>query len=104
MTNNKMQIIRKLLSQIEDECELMLLLHEEGGKLQISPESSMTIQMYFEIVLYIMNLTEVPKNTHAIRAYMTQDGHAKCVELYSSRLPAVSENFVLDVEFLYDDV
>ena len=103
--NDKLLLIKRLFHQIERECELELRLHEElllddSASRKINPKINMFLQVYFEVVKYIMNINEVPKNTYAVRAYMTSDDHVQRVELYSAQLPVESDKFELDVQWV----
>ena len=85
--NDKFLRIKRLFHQIEKECELELrlceaLLLDDSASRKINSKINMYLQVYFEVVKYIMNINEVPKNTYAVRAYMTSDDHIQRVELF----------------------
>ena len=98
--NRKMLLIKKLLEQIEDECKFSLLLHENSQAKQINPDITFLPQVYFEIIKYIMILSEVPEYTCAVRAYIISDNHVQRVELYSSQLPLNEDKIELDVQWV----
>ena len=98
--NRKLLLIKNLLGEIEDECEFALLLHEDSQRQQINPDIIDNLQVYFEIVKYIMNIAEVPENTCVVRAYLTSDNHVQRVEFYSTPLSVSSKNLEIDVRWL----
>lgn len=98
--NHKILLIKNLFGQIEDECEFALLLHEDSQKRQINPDIIDNLQVYFEIVKYIMNIAEVPENTCVVRAYLTSDNHVQRVEFYYTPIPVSSKNVEIDVRWL----
>ncbi len=98
--DRKLLLIKNLLGEIEDECEFALLLHEDSQAKQLNPDIAENLQMYFEIVKYIVNIAEVPENTCAVRAYLTPDNHVQRVEFYSTPLSVASENLKIDVRWV----
>lgn len=98
--NRKLLLIKNLLGEIEDECEFALLSFEDSQAKQINPDVLDNMQIYFEIVKYIVNIAEVPENTCVVRAYLNTDNHVQRVEFYSTPLPVESKSLEIDVRWL----
>ena len=101
--NRKLLLIKNLLGEIEDECEFALLLHEDSKRQQINPDIVVNLQIYFEIVKYIMTIAEVPENTCVVRAYLNVDNHVQRVEFISTPLSVSTKNVEVDVRWLGEE-
>ena len=71
--NRKLLLIKSLLGEIESECKFALILHKDSQTNQVNPDIAENLQIYFEIVKYIVNIAEVPENICVVRAYLTSD-------------------------------
>ena len=58
------------------------------------------LQIHFEIVKYIVNISEVPENTCVVRAYLNADNHVQRVEFYSTLLSVSSKSLEIDIRWL----
>lgn len=98
--NRKLLLIKKLLGEIEDECKLALVLHEDSQANQINPDIAENLQIHFEIVKYIVNIEEVPENICVVRAYLTSDNHIQRVEFYSIPISESTKSLEIDIRWL----
>ena len=98
--NRKLLLIKSLLGEIENECKFALVLHKDSQANQINPDIAENLQIYFEIVKYIVNIAEVPENICVVRAYLTSDNHVQRVEFYSTPISVSSKSLEIDVRWL----
>ncbi len=105
--DSKLLLIKKLLNQIEDECEFSLLFHdslfsENGANAKINSEITDMLQIYFDVIKYILNMADVPNNVHSICIYLAADYQILRVEFYSTQLPKESDKIQVDVRWVDD--
>ena len=98
--NRKLLLIKSLLGEIESECKFALILHKDSQTNQVNPDIAENLQIYFEIVKYIVNIAEVPENICVVRAYLTSDNHVQHVEFYSTPISVSSKSLEIDVRWL----
>ena len=95
--SNKINIIRKILNEIESENQFTEILCEIQGNSKRDFKDCSPEQIYFDLIPYIVNQDDLPKNVYSINVQVDNNNQIIGYELISFPTPTVSHKNYINI-------
>ena len=95
--SNKINIIRKILNEIENENQFTAILRKIPGNSKRDFKDCSPEQIYFDLIQYIVNQDDLPKNVCSINVRVDNNNQIIGYELISFPAPTVSHKNYINI-------